>query len=364
MVDADDTADRRRRVRIAALVGFTFAMAVIGVIYLTITPPEPGGRKPGFAALYMDNATKADLVLVRGDGQAYATLAQDPLLADQTTFLGNRATFAYFANRPVFPFLGWVLSAGQPALVPLALSVVVGLATAAALAGAVTLVQEQYPDRRELWALGILLLPGSLTGIVWVEPGMLGLAFAVWGVVWWLRGDEHRWLAVALFVGAVLSRETMLLVPLALALHGLVIGRRPLRAFLPLLVVPAVMLAWSQLVRWRVGVGPERFGMHQNIRPPFVGLVDGFGRWELQEWAVFVLAVLLFGLLLARHARDLCTWIAVAFILFSLVAGAYVWETWEGFGRVFLPAFAFGLLPLLPRREGAPAAAPGATAAP
>lgn len=347
----------RRRVRVAALVGFVVAMGVIGVIYLTITPPEPGAKKPGFAALYMDNATKADLVLVRGDGQAYATLAQDPLLTDQTTFLGNRATFAYFANRPLFPFLGWVLSGGQPALVPLALSVVVALGTAATMAGAVTLVQEQYPDRRALWALGILLLPGSLTGIVWVEPGMLGLAFAMWGVVWWLRGPSHRWLAVGLFVGAVLARETMVLVPIALALHGLVVRRERLRTFLPLFVVPAVMLAWSQLVRWRVGVGPERFGMHQNIRPPFVGLVDGFTRWELQEWAVFVLAALLFGLLIARHRRDLCTWIALAFLAFSMVAGAYVWETWEGFGRVFLPAFAFGLLPLLPVRDAAAEAA-------
>ena len=97
-----------------------------------------------------------------------------------------------------------------------------------------------------------------------------GLAVALSLVTIALFLDGRTRLATCVAVAAVLTRETTILVPLALALAT----RR--RSDIPLVVAPAVALAALFLaVRLAVPAGGRR---HEGLVLPFVGLVDAIRR--------------------------------------------------------------------------------------
>jgi hypothetical protein len=213
------------------------------------------------------------------DGQQFYAMARDPWHPDKVAPYLDNARYRY--QRPLLPVLAWVLhpGGGGPGLA-IAL-VVVNLAGIFGGAIALGFLSRQLRGPRWLGAL-FPLLPGALWALFTsVADGLaVGLCLATIALV--LRG-RTRW-AVLAAVAAVLTRETTILVPLALVLAQ----RR--RSTLPVLVVPAVVVAaWLVVVHlWvpAVGTPPEHLVL------PFTGLIGAARRWLQGEQLIGMVSTL------------------------------------------------------------------------
>lgn len=168
-----------------------------------------------YVRLYDHPETQLEAILNQGDGQAFAALAQDPLLRRPDVFRAGTAEAAYRAQRPLFGWAAWALSAGQADLVPLVLLLlsVVGFASL----GAVVAWQLVRRSASVIWALLVLLSPGAMITLDWAGPEALGTAAALLGFALWRSGRSLP--AVLALVAAGLLRESLLLVPLAMGAH-------------------------------------------------------------------------------------------------------------------------------------------------
>jgi len=105
------------------------AVAAVFVVGHVLVQPSPCcPAKPAFVSLYDRPLSRVEAVLAEGDGQAFAALAQDPLLR-RPAVMAPAGEFSYRAQRPVWGYLDWVASVGQPGLTGWALA---GLTTSVA----------------------------------------------------------------------------------------------------------------------------------------------------------------------------------------------------------------------------------------
>ena len=233
--------------RVGSLVVVASIAAVLAsCIVLTRWAVSDPSRTDGhpYVNLYDPPRDKAEAMIVVGDGQAYAALARDPTLARPGVFepnvsqVSHRSEAAYRAERPLFGWLGWLASAGQPAAVPIALMAltVLGAAVLAAATGAVA----RSLGRRADLAFVVVMVPGSLILLAWTGPEAMAAGLGLAGVVVWPRS---RPLAVAAFTAAAFGRESLLLFPAAVAVWELRprnLHRRPATQVATLAVASAV----------------------------------------------------------------------------------------------------------------------------
>jgi ABC-type arginine/histidine transport system permease subunit len=192
--------------------------------------------------------------------------------------------------------------------------------------------------------------PGVLAVLRTVGPEPLGCGLAVLAIARW---KTHRWQAVACFTLAVLCRETFLLVPLVLAVHGLVSERR-LRPQLPLLVPPAVLAAWIGFMRLRTGAWPTE-ASDGRVGMGFSGLVEAADALDPSDIAALLLFAAIAVAVVVRARTTVAGGIVLAHVLLASVLGEAVWLRWNDFGRVLLPLVVFGLLALAPGTVEVPA---------
>jgi hypothetical protein len=326
------SADLRRQVVLGAAI-VTFLLVIELLVIGGRTLPQPTiDRALGPAQ------NRAEALIWGMDGKAFFRIATDPTFADtDRAFGGDQEHAAYRSSRPLLGWLAWAASGGghRPAVgwALLALEVAALAALVAAL-GTLASTVGGGGDRL-LLALGA---PGVVAALLY--PGVsepLGVALALWGAARWLRGDA--WVAVAAFGAAALCRETMLLIPFALALAHLV-GHRRLRGATPLLVPPAVYLAWVMVVRARVGAWPSSGG--DQLTAPFAGLVGVVGSWGPMEWAS--LAITIAATWSAwRWGTAPIRWIVGVHVAFASCMSELVWADWWAFGRLTLPLVLVGV---------------------
>ena len=151
------------------------------------------------------------------DGQFYYRLALQPW---NLAWSAHGITFDYALRRQriLYPWLTWIMSGGQAAAVPYAL-VVVNIVMVA-LMGLFSGRWAQSLGRHALWGL----LPAGYFGMVWTLDRDLteitAITLVVAGIVAW---RSSRFLLAGLaFSGAVLSRETAMLVVAALLVTRIV----------------------------------------------------------------------------------------------------------------------------------------------
>jgi hypothetical protein len=311
-----------------------------------------------YVRLYDHPQNGFEAKLNQGDGQAFAALAQDPLLQRPEVFRAGDAEAAYRAQRPLLGWLVWAATLGQAGAVPIAMFVssLLGLAALAAVM-AWMLIRR---GASVLWAFVAVLSPGALVTVDWTGPEGLGTAAALLGTQQWI--DRRRATALVGLVAAGLLRESLLLVPVAIAAHALVVRRDALRTVLPLAAPIGVFAVWVGIVWTQIGALPSDAGQGR-LAAPFTGLFEATRGWDLRD---LVMAVLLLGIgvaAIAVNRRDPAAWVAATFAVASFAFGSEVWRRVEDFGRILLPIAAFGALAVAPRyerrRRRSSAAAPG-----
>jgi hypothetical protein len=306
------------------------------------TEPYPRELRP-FTSLYDPASRPLEVVMNGGDGQAFAAIGRDPLLREPDVFWLGPEDAAYRYQRPLFGWLAWATAGGRPQLVPEALAAwsVIGIGL---MIGAVAWALERA-GRLPWTALLLIAAPGVLSNLRTTGPEALGCGLAVLGVIRW---RDHRWQAVACFTLAALCRETLLLVPAVLALHGLIEQRR-LRPFLPLLVSPALFAGWVVVVNVRTGAWPTQASTGR-LAPGFRGVVEATYALGTGDYVVIALSAVVAAAVVWRARYELVGWMVLAHLGLASVLGERVWRSWHDFGRVLLPMAVFGLIALAPRR--------------
>ena len=258
---------------------------------------------------------------IRGyDGQAFYRFARDPLTRDRVADGIPLLRPAYRHQRIGYPLLAWAASGGgRESAVPTALVAVNVLAGAALAAVAAALARDA--GRSPWWGLVPAGWAGFLVALSLDLSEVLAAALLL-GALLALR--RSRWApATALLVAAALTRETTLLVPLAL-LAAALLARLPLRTGdqisrqeagsdrqlergVPVVVgvVPLVAYgAWRLALRGWWGPTPAAAGdVDAAVGVPFVGLARRLGDLgALDGTGLLQLALALAGVALAATA--------------------------------------------------------------
>jgi hypothetical protein len=201
------------------------------------------------------------------DGQWFLGLAHDPLLREHLAAGFDMPR--YRARRPLFAIAGWVLGAGQPAAIPVALLAVELLAVALGCAAAGRLLA--FYGRSRWWGLGFAFIPGVAVGVMFGTAEPLGLALAALGMSLVLDG---RLAAAGLaFAGAGLTKETFLGFAAAAAAWLLRRSwRRPrerARAALTVIAPGVVLLAlwWWYVARMVPATSSDTAAIHSFSAP-------------------------------------------------------------------------------------------------
>ena len=326
-----------RRALAVALAGVVIAAAIVLNLVDAARPECCDGRRP-YVTLYAHDRTHVEALLVSGDGQAFAALAQDPLLR-RPSVIAAHGEFAYRAQRPLWGYLAWAGSAGQPDLVGWALVVLAILGCGAACGvGAVLLLDR---GASPWWGLGLIAAGYESLGTL--TPEIFALALFGAGIILWTR-DRRAW-AVAAMAAAVLTRETMIVGIAAFALWQFAHADGPFttrfRRVFPFAIPIAALAAWDSVLRLRLGVWPTG-SSETRLTLPGVGLVD-----SLQHQASLGLALgalLAIGLCVAAFVlarQDPLTWIVIAYGIFATTFAREVWVH-AGFTRALLPLYVFG----------------------
>jgi hypothetical protein len=345
---------RPRRLAAGFLFGVGVGLLVVMANLAATRIPPPGERAFGYVVQTSPPHNRIEVILNQGDGQAAMAIGQDPSLARPDAFLQGAPAAAFFAQRPLLGYLAWVGSVGQPGLTAWAVAGVTVLSAGALAVAAMAFAQLRGAGSTDRWALMVLVLPGALTVLDWTGPDLLALAMALVGLACWIPSRPRRGWAALAFVLAGLSRESLLLVPVVLGLWLLyqrrLDGRRDLW---PLGAAPAAYLAWMLVVRLRLGTGPEQVARQTSFSLPFVDLVHHIGGFGPVEWLVAAVGLGLVAAAVVRAPRDVCAWMAVAYLAAGTALNSWLWESWQGFSRVLLPMYAFSILALLPTSVGA-----------
>jgi hypothetical protein len=321
------------------LAGVVIAAAIVVNLVDAARPECCDGRRP-YVTLYAHDRNQVEALLVSGDGQAFAALAQDPLL-QRPSVIAADGEYAYRAQRPLWGYLAWAGSAGQADLVGWALVVLAILACGAACGVGALLLLDRGAS--PWWALGVIAAGYESLGTL--TPELFALALFGAGVLLWTR-DRRAW-AIAAMAAAVLTRETMILGvgAYALWLFAHVDGSfaMRLRRVLPFAVPVAALATWDAVLRLRLGAWPTGTS-ETRLTLPGVGLVDSLSHQPspgLVLGALVAIALCVTAFTLAR--RDPLTWIVLAYGAFATTFSREVWVH-AGFTRALLPLYVFGAI--------------------
>lgn len=340
MFSADTSVDRPERspatrALVVGLVGLVLSAVMVANVIAAANPSAGEGRTP-LVTTFSGERDHIEAVLVSGDGQAFAAIAQDPLLA-RPELVSGQGEFGYRAQRPLWAYAAWALSLGQPAMVGWALALLSVLAAGACVAatGLLLIRRGQSP----WWALAVLA--AGMESLSQLTPELFGLALLATALV--LPRTQRRW-AIALCCAAALTRESLLIGVGAWALfefaHAPGDLRTRTRAVLPFTIPFACFVAWIAFLRVRVGTWVWE-QPRDRMGAPLKGLRQAFDPVSGRITLGVTVAVILCVACLWTARRDELTWITIAFAAFATLFGAQVWTS-AGYERTLLPLYVFG----------------------
>lgn len=318
---------------VSIVVGFLLGLQALT---LTSATAPPWLEAP---LVFATPESRAEAMVARMDGHFAAEIAADPTLArTRRDFAADPADGAYRATRPVMGWSAWLLSGGgrRPAIAP-ALFLLTALSAGALTLATSALGRAYDGGAPRAWLVN--LAPGA--AIATIAPGLtecLATALALTGLALHWRGRTT--MAIALWVAAVLTRETTILIPAAVALADLLASRR-LRSIALAAVPAAAYIAWNLVVRALLGESASGGGANQ-IGPPAFGLIAALPGWHLLEVVTAIVTVGAAVVLWRTGNRHLRA-ITIVNVVFLSLMGRVVWADWWAFGRLALPLVALAV---------------------
>jgi hypothetical protein len=308
------------------------------------------------------------------DGQYYYRMALDPANLHHTAF-GIHMDSTYRFVRIGYPALAWLVSAGQHALVPYALIAinVVALGVIAWLGG----IFARDAGRHALWGLLLAGYFGFMTGLDRDLTEPLGAVCLLAGLLAYRK--RHPMWAMVAFAYGCLTRETVLVAPVALGIMRLIEmarsvrerGRtRPCLDDLAWLVPGVVFVAWEVVLKKATGTFPILSDSSKNAGLPFVGAAKSIAHnflhptspvpsapgaviiWDLEFIVLVIFAV---AALLSLRRTTVPVYERLAFVLYLVEIFSLAPTNWDGYAdlRSFVEVYLFSALILFatPRRR-------------
>jgi hypothetical protein len=294
------------------------------------------------------------------DGQFFYRLALDPVSRERVAHGIELDIPALRQQRILYPALVWLVSGGGRAgAIPWAL-LAVNLAGVVAL-GALTGAFARATGRHALWGLVLSLYPGFAVTLGLDLAEILATVLVLGGLLLIRRGRSL--LAGVSLAGAVLTRETALIVVLGVAVVWLVdLTRRraqrvSLAVFAPPIAAYAAMQAWLW-ARWEEPALAS--GGAVNIGIPFRKLASEASAWSDQgaafaayHWLLlgataFFLAAVLLSLRSSTAMPHEKAGFVIAAILVPFLAGTIWLHYWASL-RALTELYALGAIVLVSR---------------
>lgn len=286
------------------------------------------------------------------DGQFNYQIALNPFAPQEVNAGLAIDNGPYRQQRILYPFLAWLLSFGNRALIPASLVIVnyLALCAIAWLGGRYS----QLHQRHALWGTLFALYPGFLFTLTRDLTEIVSAMFLLAAVITLYR-SQSALLSALLLTLAVLGRETALVAVIALAIT---LARRnePSRPkrLLTVAIPLACFMAW-QIVLWsKWGRLPVLAG-GQNLGFPGLGLLTFVRSLETgysmhRVWGIelalvaFISAIVVLVALRDPKAPDFhkLAWLGYAMLALSLTAR--VWVEDIAFMRAMSELYLFGLI--------------------
>ncbi len=296
------------------------------------------------------------------DGQFFFRLGVSPV-SKAPEVAGVTYDVAALRNaRWLYGALAWLLTAGHPAAVPWAL-LLINLFAAAALGG-VAGALARSSGRHAAWGLMLALYPGYAYTLTLDTSELLAGALALGGL---LAGRRGRWApAAVLFAGAVITRDTTVVIPAGIGLGGAYLAvqggvRSGRRQFMAGTAGVVVFGAWQLLQRLRFDAWPLTQSRKANLSGPFVGVGHELGKLLPPHGgaAAFRLLslVFLFAVLLAAVASfrgsslslpEKVSWLLSIVVVATL--NGYLWSGATAFMRAGTETYLLSMLIVLGHR--------------
>lgn len=272
------------------------------------------------------------------DGVYFWAMAQDPFAQGQAHELIDLAAYRY--GHPLYSWIAGTISLGNASWLP----VVFWLLSVLSFAGAAWAVSRYVSHMwgSPWWGLLVACSPGLLfsASTVLTEPFQVLVVFAL--LLQWRKKDPHYWLLASLSVAVCLTKEQLVLVPVALGvsiLAPLLRGKRESWARLGALAAGPVCLGlWLAYISTRF-TDEQKYYDSGNIGIPFVGWLETFdlaGALRVGDFnssqigsttvpgLMAVAAVILAGSVIGLVRRDALGWIVV---LQGALISALGWRT-------------------------------------
>jgi hypothetical protein len=291
------------------------------------------------------------------DGMWFYRLAINPFTRVQAAHGIRIDNPPYRQQRIGYPFIVWMLSFGRVEWIP-ALLVAVNILAAAVMAGFGGAFAKKF-GLHALWGVIVPLYPGFVLTFSRDLSEIVAAAFATGAI--WAAASRRNVTAALLLTGAVLTRETTLLLAVALAAVWLVdrLLRRERRIGVVMFALPMAAYALCQIILAAVwGTTPLKAGVPDRARP-FVEyarfLATASMRRNHQERLYFLESLFLAGVVITivlvwRRSRAPLEW-KLAWLgylaLFSILPHT-IWEEDYGFLRIFADVFLVSAALIIP----------------
>ncbi|MDZ4857599.1 MAG: hypothetical protein SGI88_01350 [Candidatus Hydrogenedentes bacterium] len=185
------------------------------------------------------------------DGQFYYRLALDPF-TDRVTDYGITLDLpAYRHQRLLYPLLAHVLAFGDAGYIPLCM-LMINYFGVCAIAWSGSRLMQLY-GLHAGWGLALACYPGFVLALARDFNEILAAALVIYALCLVYR--QQHWGAAGIFSLGVLTRETSVLVPVAIGITGIFARVRggPRQAIAPYILPVATGVAWQLYLRYNWG---------------------------------------------------------------------------------------------------------------
>ncbi|MEE3718204.1 hypothetical protein V2H45_15805 [Tumidithrix elongata RA019] len=267
---------------------------------------------------------------VGNDGQQFLSIALDPLLQNQGTLAAlDNPTYRY--RRILYPLLGYILGFGSPRWIPFALVGINCLCIVLIVYVMGLILQSQH---QKSWRSLFTLCIPSVWMVLSVSTADLLSGLLLVTTIFFYQTERPFYASLTLAL-ACMTRETMLMLWLAIAIASVMDRKGKQLLYLPLAVVPIGLWNFSILQRFPL-LSDNSPSVARHFSYPFVGILEKISAFsQAGLTSINLFDIYLFALLIA----------AFTLINLSLKHG------WQHLEVVLITSWLYGALFLISKMQ-------------